>query len=82
MNAIPTDAINELNFRRRVRRLHRLGPRPIGELLLELAEVSGRRTWLDMKLVEYGDINGATLDALGASDWPRPILHLAARGRP
>jgi hypothetical protein len=81
MTPVPTDAINELNFRRRVQRLHRLGPRPIGELLLELAEVSGRRTWLDMKLAEYGDINGATLDVLGARDWPRPILHLAGGRR-
>jgi len=82
MTSIPTEAINELNFRRRVQRLHRLGPRPMGELLLELAELAGRRTWLDQRLDAYNTIDGHNLDMLRACDWPRPILHLAAKGRP
>lgn len=80
MSGIPTDALNDLNFRRRVQRLHRIGPRPIGELLLELAEVSGRRTWLDMRLVEYGHIDGDALADLGANDWPTAPLHLVSGG--
>jgi hypothetical protein len=79
--SISTATLNQLAYERRVRHLWRLGPRPLGELLLELAEIAGRRTWLDTKLVEYSAINGETLEALGARDWSRPILHLAV-GRP
>jgi hypothetical protein len=78
---VATDTLNRLAYERRIRHLWRLGPRPIGELLLELAEIAGRRTWLDRRLDDYAAIDGDTLDLLGARDWPPPILHLAGGGR-
>ena len=79
---VATEALNHLAYERRVRHLWRLGPRPIGELLLELATISGRRTWLDQRLDAYAGLDGDTLDRMGARDWPRPVLHIAATGRP
>jgi hypothetical protein len=77
--SIATSALNRLAYERRVRRLWRLGPHPLGELLLELAEIAGRRAWLDERLDTCSAIDGGTLDMLGARDWPRPILHLASQ---
>jgi len=73
---VATEALNQLAFHRRVRRLWRLGPRPVGELLLELAAISGRRTWLDQRLEDYANLDGAAIDAVGARDWPAPPLHV------
>jgi hypothetical protein len=76
---IDTDAINELVFRRRVKQLWRCGPRATGELLLELAAVSCRRTWLDSRLEAYATLDPATVDALGATDWRALPLREAVR---
>jgi hypothetical protein len=78
---VATAALNQLAFERRVRHLWRLGPRPISELLLEIAAISGRGTWLDQRLADYAAIDGDALDLLGARDWPKPPLHVAARGQ-
>ena len=57
-------------FRRAVERLHRLGPRIVGELLAELGT--------DFRRVErYADldhIDPATLQTLGADRWPVSVF--------
>jgi hypothetical protein len=59
----PRDA---LRFRHLVRRVHNLGPRPVGELLLEVADDQD----LLLELLEdYARFSPAQIAALGADDW-------------
>jgi hypothetical protein len=60
-------------FRRLTERLHRLGPRPVGELLLEVA--NGRD--LIEALEEYARLDPALVRRLDARDWP-PVVWRAA----
>ena len=41
--------VGELKFHRQVEKLHRLGPRPYGELLVELGEQLKCRTFIDTR---------------------------------
>jgi hypothetical protein len=56
-------------FRHAVHRVWRLGPRPVGELLLEVATDRGR---LIRALERYAGIDPALVDAADARDWIRP----------
>jgi len=79
LGEVAIEVFNELAYRRRVQRLWRLGPRATGALLLELAAISGRRTWLDGRLDAYAALNPTTVAALGATDWPAPPLSEVGR---
>ena len=59
-----------LRFRRLVRHLHRLGPRPVGELLLEVAADQDE---LLRRLEDLARWDPAVVAWLGADDW-RDIL--------
>jgi hypothetical protein len=61
-------------YHRLTERLHWLGPRPIGELLLEVA--AGRD--LIQALEEYAQLDPGTVARLGARDWPPLPLELVA----
>jgi hypothetical protein len=61
---------NNQRFRRLLERLHQLGPRPVGELLLEVA--NGRD--LIEALEEYARLDPAVVEALGVRDWPTPPI--------
>jgi hypothetical protein len=67
--------MNRPSFERSVNRLHGLGPRPVGELLLELAAISGRREWLDQRLAAYADLDQQVIRALRADGFAPPPLH-------
>ena len=45
--------IRELRFERDVAHLHRLGPRPVAELLRELADVHGLANDIEVRLARY-----------------------------
>jgi hypothetical protein len=60
-------------FRRLTERLHRLGPRPVGELLLEVA--NGRD--LIAALEDYAQLNAVAVARLGARDWPTSVWRAA-----
>ena len=47
------DAGVDLRFRRQVERLHRLGPRALGELLAEIGEQRLCRTYLEQRVRRY-----------------------------
>jgi len=78
MTPVSSAILNEFSYARRVRWLWQLGPRATGELLAELAAISGRRTWLDDRLDAYANLDRQTLDAVGANDWPEPPLLVVA----
>jgi hypothetical protein len=63
--------ILDLEFRRHVRAVHRLGERALAELLVEIDadphDIAG-------KLARYAEINPAALHAVGGHDFPRTIF--------
>ena len=62
-------------FRRQVSHLHALGPRPVGELLIEVA---GDERRLSEALDRYAGLGPALVMALDAREWPRPPLRAVA----
>ena len=64
-------------FFRLVEQLHRLGPRPVGECLLELAGIDELVFLLD----RYGRLNPDVVEALGADKFPPPPLVLVPHER-
>jgi hypothetical protein len=61
-----------LRFRHLIRHLHRLGPRPCGEALLELACDDHAR--LIRILENYARFEPRLVRALNADDWAPPVL--------
>jgi hypothetical protein len=70
---IPQDMLDDLRYQRSIRHLHKLGPRWSGELLQEMAERSGQRTWLDQRLEFLRRFDPSAVEALGLGDWPHPV---------
>ena len=62
--------IDDPAFRRRVDRLHALGPRPLGEFLAELAARPGSAGAVITTLNRYAVIDAALLHDLGGDRWP------------
>jgi hypothetical protein len=52
------------------RRLHRLGERPVGELLLELIEHHGIEPDVLHRLKRFAEIDERLLDAFDGRRWP------------
>lgn len=72
---VVTDLVDDLKFHHQVERLHRLGPRASGELLLEIAECLGTRTFIDRRLKAYAALDPDVVKELGANEFPRPALY-------
>jgi hypothetical protein len=72
-----------LAFRRRVRALHALGPRPVGELLGEIvAAVPEAAPVLAARLEVYGGMDPNIIAWFGADDWfePANLMRVVAEG--
>ena len=67
---IAAQAVADLAFRRRVERLHSLGPRVLGELLTEIGEQRLCRTYLEQRIRQYAGIDPEHLAALGGDRFP------------
>ena len=71
---IAADVVADLQFRRRIERLHRLGPRVIAELLAEIGAERSITTIIDSKLATYVDMDPAAIEAVGGDRfWLAPI---------
>ena len=59
-------------FEQNIRRLHRLGPRPVGELLREVLRAVDRETadHIRGRLSVYAALNPEIVSALGGNDFP------------
>ena len=77
IGAVVDDLLNNLIFARRVEQLHALGPRAFGEMLAEIGEQRGCRTFIDQRLMAYAELDPEVVKALGADRFPRPPLYEA-----
>ncbi len=73
------DLVADLRFHREAEKLHTLGARPYGELLLEIGEQFGIRTFIEQRLREYAAIPPETLRELDGNEFPRPPLYQVHR---
>ena len=71
---VAAEVVADLRFRRRVERLHRLGPRAVAELLAEIGAERSITTIVDQKLATYVDLDIEALEAAGGDTfWPVPL---------
>jgi hypothetical protein len=69
------DAVADLRFRRAVERLHRLGPRPLYEMLVELGASRLIRTDIERQVERYVALDSNLLRQLGGDRFPPLPLH-------
>jgi hypothetical protein len=72
-------------FRDQVRRLHQLGPRPLGEVLVEIiGRYPNTRPFVEQQIARYAEADPQIVRWLGADDWldDRDLVRLVAGGRP
>jgi hypothetical protein len=72
----------DVRFRRLTSHLAALGPRPVGELLIELAEHHGILEDLLKRLEFYYHLPDFMLEACNGSKWPSPPLCVVSGGAP
>ena len=71
---VAAEHVADLKFRRAVERLHRLGPRVVGEFLAEIGAARSITTIVDRKLATYADLDAAGIEAAGGDTfWPVPL---------
>ncbi len=74
---VAADVVADLRFRRKVQRLHNLGPRAVGELLAEVGAERGVQTIIEQKLDRYAEIDPDALEAAGGDKfWPAPVRNI------
>lgn len=66
---------SDLRFQRDIERLYKLGPRALGELLVEIGEQRLCRTYIEKRVRSYGGISPEYLNAVGGDAFPRPPLY-------
>ena len=69
------DLVGELKFHRQAENLHRLGPRATGELLKEISEQRGIRSFIDERLRAYAALDPEVIRDLDGDEFPRPPLY-------
>ncbi len=71
---LAAEVVADLQFRLKVVRLHRQGPRVLGELMAELGVERDIGTIIDRKLDTYAELEQEALQAAGGDRfWPVPI---------
>ena len=71
---VAAETVAGMKFRRRVERLHKLGPRAVGEHLAELAAERSIGIIIDRKLATYTELQPAALKATGGDEfWAVPL---------
>jgi hypothetical protein len=73
------EIVDDLRFHHQVEKLHELGPRATGELLLEIAECLGCRTLVDQRLEAISALDPEVVRELGGDTFPRPPIYEVKR---
>ena len=74
IGAKAAEIVADLKFRRQVIRLHRQGPRVLGEYLAEIAAERGIRVLVERKIDKYAELDPETVQATkGDTFSPIPI---------
>ena len=75
-----TGPLFDARFRRHIDHLCRLGPRPVGEFLLQLVGTQDdARTALMVLLKQYQRLDADVVAALGGDRWPTNIFPVGPR---
>ena len=61
-------------FERQVERLHSIAPRPLGELLAEIATATGQPSLIADRVEAYAALDPEIVRALGADRFPPSVL--------
>ena len=72
---ITDDLVANLRFHRQAEKLHALGPRPYGELLVEIGEQLKCRTFIEQRLRAYAALDPEVVRKLDGDRFPRPPLY-------
>jgi hypothetical protein len=75
LGEVVDDLVDDLRRHRQVERLHALGARATDELLLEIGEVLGCRTFIDQRLEAYAALDPEVVMAVDGDKFPRPPLY-------
>ena len=72
---IEADVIADLRRQRHVRKLHRLGPRVLDALLVEIGAERSITTIIEQKIERYAAMDPKALAALGGDRFPSLPIH-------
>ncbi len=72
---VAAEIVSDLKFRRQVIRLHRQGPRAVGEFLAGLGADRDIATIIDQKLDAFAELDPEALKAAGGDAFWQPPLH-------
>ena len=75
IGAKAAEIVADLKFRRQVIRLHRQGPRAVGEFLAELGAEFSIQTSIDKKLDIYADLEPEALEVTAGDGFWKPPLY-------
>ncbi len=79
LGEVADDLVVDLRFHREAEKLHALGPRPYGELLAEIGEQFGCRTFIERRLRAYAALDPEVVRKLDGDEFPRPPLYEVPR---
>jgi len=79
VGSIAQQIVADLAFQRRLKKLHALGPRAVGEFIAELAAKTGSASVMDDQLDNYLRLDPQVVMALGADRFPPFPLHEVPR---
>ena len=75
--SVAAETVANLRFRRKVERVHSLGPRVTAELLAEIGAERNIRTVIDDKLERYAELDPKAVTVTGGDDfWPAPLTEV------
>ena len=69
------DRVSDLTFQRNVKKLCQIGERAVGELLAEIGQQRGIRTFIDLRLAAYAQLDPESVRAVGGDTFTRPPLY-------
>ncbi len=76
---IAAEIVADMRFRREVKRLHRLGPRVMAELLAEIAAERGIRILIERKIDKFTGLEPEALEVTGGDRFWQPPIHEVER---